>query len=172
MSTKTVADGLVEYREQLLRLAKKYFGNNDGAYPPEDLYADVCVQALKGADKFQDGTNLLAWLGTIMRNIYINWWRRERLKTIPLDGVDIPQKPSLSDPYMEEKIEKALRRLGKRRMEMVKMRLAGAGYSEIAEKLGVPVGTVCSGMKRSIEKLLHILKEAEDATGAKIAPKR
>jgi RNA polymerase sigma-70 factor (ECF subfamily) len=117
----------------------------------EDLVQETFLRAYRAIDRF-DGSNARAWLHTILSRARIDQYRRRRRRpeTVELldDGpaVDPPQDALASG---REELERALDALPEAFREAVVLRdLQELRYTEIAEALGIPVGTVMSRIHR------------------------
>jgi RNA polymerase sigma-70 factor (ECF subfamily) len=119
----------------------------------EDLVQDTFYRAIINKDKFMEGTNIKAWLFTIMKNIFINNYRKNQKRNIVTDGSDNQYlmnstKKTLSNDaertFMKDEIEKALNSVTKDFTEPFMMYFNGFKYQEIAETLDLPLGTVKS----------------------------
>ncbi|RYY40097.1 MAG: RNA polymerase sigma factor [Chitinophagaceae bacterium] len=115
----------------------------------QDLYQETVFKALAHRDKYQPGTNIKAWLSTIMRNIFINEYRRAERKRTVFDTVqyaarnDAPQMGAESKLRLKE-INTALYQLPVIFKQACLLYLQGYKYQEIAEALGEPLGTIKS----------------------------
>src|SRR5882757_11170600 len=92
--TAPFCDDVVQNVPHLQRFARRLAGNRSSA---DDLVQETVLRALTHADQFHPGTNLLAWLMTILRNTYFNEKRRERRLTV----FDANAATSLSQPANE-----------------------------------------------------------------------
>ncbi|MBS1611447.1 MAG: RNA polymerase sigma factor [Bacteroidetes bacterium] len=135
----------------------------------DDLVQDTFYRAISNLDKFSDGTNVKAWLYTIMRNIFINNYRRKknhRTTYLPIDnqaawsGFKKHENNTSSRSLLAEDITKALNKVSSNFTEPFMMYYRGFRYDEIAEKLSIPVGTVKSRIffarKELQAKLAHL----------------
>lgn len=121
----------------------------------EDLVQDTLLRALERHSQWQRGTNLAAWLRTIMRNRYLEG----RRKPAPLCAGDLsddafipsPQQEADQPLYLElQETGKAVDKLAARFREVIEMAaLDGASYEDMAATLKVPVGTVRSRLFRA-----------------------
>ncbi len=134
--------------KQLLSFAMSLTKNNNDA---EDLYQDTVFLALKNREKFSAGTNFTAWLKTIMRNTFINNYRKQkRFQNILAKGVGgyffgkkAADNTTESDMNLKE-IEKLIENIDNRFKIPFLMYFKGYSYEEIAEQLELPMGTVKS----------------------------
>jgi RNA polymerase sigma-70 factor (ECF subfamily) len=126
-----------------------------------DLVEETFVRAYRSWDKYERGTNCRAWLLTIMRDTFVNEFRREnrRPASVPFEPVEEttmfesirPEDPEgwLSRFAVGEEFERAFQELPEElRLPVVFRDVGGMGYDEIAEILSVPVGTVKSRLFR------------------------
>ncbi len=114
-----------------------------------DLYQETLYKAFAHREKYQSGTNIKAWLCTIMRNIFINEYRRNERKRIVLDAVQYAgqmSSPSLkADSFLQLKeIQTAIYNLPVIFKKVCLLYLQGYKYSEIALVLDEPIGTIKS----------------------------
>lgn len=118
----------------------------------DDLIQDTLYRALVNMDKFSDGTNIKGWLYTIMRNIFINNYRRQkRFSTVrSTDSNEVlinSAKVVTNDSekkFLADSITSALQQVSKDFTEPFMMYYQGFHYQEISEKLDLPLGTVKS----------------------------
>jgi len=133
-----------------------------------DLLQDTYLKAMIYRDKYADFTNLKAWVFTIMKNTFINNYRRTLTENTIIDVtkdlyyVNIPQEKGYISPeshYAVGEIEKAIESLCDEFRLPFKMHLEGYKYSEIADKLGLNIGTVKSRIFFTRKKLMLMLKD-------------
>lgn len=161
--------GTLPYREQLYKSALRMTRSVEDA---EDLIQETYLKAYKYYSKFSEGTNFKAWLFKIMKNTFINSYRKKKLQPHSVDFDEIHEGLEQSmldrgenqspDPEAEfifgeldEEIRDALVELPHDyKMVILLADLQGFAYKEIAELLEVPVGTVMSRLYRG-RKLLE-----------------
>jgi RNA polymerase sigma-70 factor, ECF subfamily len=124
----------------------------------DDLVQDTLVKALSNLDKFQMGTNLRAWLFTILRNsFYYDIRYKKYHQTAPLDDIDpgFLELRATQEKYMEfQDVLKGLARLVPEQREAVILIAAeGLSYEEAAAVCNCPVGTVKSRLSRARQRL-------------------
>lgn len=118
-----------------------------------DLIQDTMFRALANKEKFQDGTNIKAWLFTIMKNIFINNYRRKIKRNTIIDTTDnlyyINSSDVLTDnaanaKFVMDDLKGAIKNLSDEFRVPFMMHFEGYKYHEIAEELRLPLGTVKS----------------------------
>ncbi len=134
----------------------------------DDLVQETIVKALAHRDQFERGTNLRAWLFTILRNTYHSHLRRSRLA----QGAPEPEHPSDANASQDLRIQffdlqRDFSVLTQEQREALIL-VAGFGYSyeEAARILKCPVGTIRSRLKRGREKLLALREDERKESGA------
>lgn len=113
----------------------------------KDLCQETLYKAFAYRDKYQPGTNVKAWLFTIMRNIFINDYRRNGRKKLVMDTVRYfePQSaPSSDKKLLLNEINGAIYGLPAIFKAACLLYLQGYKYQEIAEALNEPLGTIKS----------------------------
>src|SRR5271166_3319358 len=133
----------------------------------DDLVQDTLVRALTKGHLWQPGTDIRAWLFTIMHNQYVNMVRRE----IPDSAtVDIEQMSSAlvatTDPTVGRQLvelDRALARLPDEQRDVILLvGLEGMTYESAAQILGVPIGTIRSRLSRGRETLRQLIGRQEE----------
>ena len=146
-------------QSNLLNFAYMLTSNRDDAY---DLLQDTTLKALDNQEKYVDNTNFKGWVFTIMRNIFINNYRRNvRSATIidqteDLYHLNISQDSGISAPegtYSVAEITKAINSFSDEYRIPFSMHVAGYKYNEIAEKMELPLGTIKSRIFFARKKL-------------------
>jgi RNA polymerase sigma factor (sigma-70 family) len=115
----------------------------------QDLYQETLYKAFAHRDKYQPGTNIRAWLSTIMRNIFINDYRRDERKRLVMSAVAYSEKTGNRNMGAEgtlrmKEINGALYGLPAIFKQACLLYLQGYKYQEIAHTLGEPLGTIKS----------------------------
>src|SRR5512135_2985690 len=141
---------LIGMKSNLQRFAMSLTSDRDTAL---DLVQDTYVKAITYKDKFVDYTNLKAWVFTIMKNTFINNYRRNVKENTIIDGtqdlyfLNLPHDKGFISPessYAEEEIQKAIDSLSDDFRIPFRMHIDGFKYHEIAETLHLKIGTVKS----------------------------
>jgi RNA polymerase sigma-70 factor (ECF subfamily) len=115
----------------------------------QDLYQETLYKALVHKDKYQPGTNIRAWLCTIMRNIFINDYRRNERKRVIIDAVQYAERHnnyalSAERNVRLKEINAAIYHLPAIFKNACDLYLQGYKYNEIALALNEPLGTIKS----------------------------
>lgn len=155
--------------EVLLRVGHRLTGSWADA---EDLVQETLIRAWRAADRF-DGRHPRAWLLTILRHTYLNTLRRRRPDPIggtsALDGhrsaFRTSVQPSPEDQVLERRfsagLEHAVAALDPRyRTVLLLVDVDELSYAEVAEALGIPLGTVMSRLSRARDKMRRQLEAA------------
>jgi RNA polymerase sigma-70 factor (ECF subfamily) len=128
----------------------------------EDMVQDTYVKALRNVDRFQDGTNLKAWLMRILANNVISFFRhRQVAKENPYpEGFD-PSGELPDDLEVSDEVADAIKDLPEDYRKVFLMAaLEDSPYQAIAQKLHIPVGTVMSRLWRARQTLQSRLASA------------
>lgn len=127
----------------------------------KDLYQETLFKAFAHREKYQQGTNIKAWLSTIMRNIFINDYRRDGRKKQIIDAIAYTEKnqPGTSAETMLRlrEINTAIYHLPSIFKSACLLYLDGYKYNEIAVALNEPLGTIKSRIhfaKKLLQKQL------------------
>lgn len=143
----------------LLSFALKLTMDKDEA---QDLVQDTTLKALHNEEKFVENTNFKGWMLTIMRNIFINNYRKSARENTMVDSsedlfhLNLSQDSGLETPdgaYACNEISAAIAKFPAEYREPFSMHVAGYKYEEIAEKLDMPIGTVKSRIFFARKKL-------------------
>jgi len=141
----------------------------------DDLIQDTLVRALAKQHLYQDGTNLRAWLFTLMHNQHVNNARRNVREDNSLDVDTVAAHlVAVTDPTASRQLRELDEAIGKLAMEqrqvILLIGLEGMSYEETAAILDVPIGTVRSRLSRGREALRRLMgmdeNEAKLATAA------
>lgn len=132
-----------------------------------DLLQDTMLKAFIYQEKFEDGTNLKGWLYTIMKNTFINNYRRmvkrntfidQTDNDFYLDSVSSSVKNAGEQKFVMKDIETAIEKLPSNLKKPFTMNFKGFKYHEIAEILHIPIGTVKTRIfvaRRILRESLH-----------------
>jgi RNA polymerase sigma-70 factor (ECF subfamily) len=162
----------VQFQEKILGIQDNMFNfalmltaNREDA---NDLLQDTTLKALDNQDKYIDNVNFKGWVLTIMRNIFINNYRKVvRSQTVidqteDLYHLNLSQDSGLDSPdgtMTVKEINKAITLLNPELKIPFSLFLAGYKYNEIADKLNLPLGTVKSRIFFARQDLQKSLKD-------------
>ena len=156
---------LDEYQPSLIGFANSLTKNMDDAY---DLFQETAFKILKNQEKYRDGTNFRAWSYTIMRNIFINNYRKKKRRNTLVDStendfyIDSNQTLIANDGESTmafDEIMSCINKLSEDFKIPFMMRYEGYKYDEIAEILELPLGTIKSRIHFARKKLTEMMKE-------------
>lgn len=155
------AQQIVALIPRLRRYARALTGERARA---DDLVQDTLERAWTKLHLYRAGTDLRAWLFTVMHNVYVNQVRAAR-NTVEFDESQLEAvAPPQSDRLDVRDLERALHRLPiEQRQVLLLVALEDMSYDEAARTLGVPIGTVMSRLSRARERLralMHGLPQA------------
>lgn len=149
----------------LLSFALKLTLNKDEA---QDLVQDTTLKALNNEEKFVENTNFKGWMLTIMRNIFINNYRKSARENTILDStedlyhINLSQDSAMQSPesaYAIGEISQIIAGFPADFRNPFNLHVAGYKYEEIAKKLSMPLGTVKSRIFFTRKRLREILKD-------------
>ena len=162
MNSQGFSKDLIAELPQLRRFARALAGD---AALADDLVQDCVERALKKQHLYDEARPLRAWLYAILRNIHVSQWRRTSNFGVMANVDDLQgNEPSLA-PAQEQNlsvaiITKALDKLpAPQREVLVMVSLEEMSYREVAEIIGVPIGTVMSRLSRARSALQALLEE-------------
>lgn len=144
--------GLIDHLPRLRRYARALTGD---AARADDLVQDTVERALVKQALWRPGSDLRAWLFTVMHNLFVNQMRAARPPDAALDEApDMPVNGGQMDALAARDLHAALLRLPETQREVLLLvGLEQFAYAEAAHVLGVPVGTVMSRLARAREQL-------------------
>ena len=164
MSTKEFENLVVSNVDFLKPFAFTLTRDNESA---KDLTQETLYRALANKEKYSVGTNVKAWMYTIMRNIFINNYKRKKLQKTINDSTDNQfylnygkiSEDTVSSRINEKDINKAITQLPYEFRTPFQLFVDGYHYDEIADSMGIPMGTVKSRIfharKKLSEELAH-----------------
>lgn len=165
MSTPEFNRAVLGYQNQLKYFAISLTANDEQA---KDLLQETLLKAFTYRDKFIDATNLKAWLYTIMKNIFINNYRRAAKTRTIMDGTkdsylintSVGNSSKIPESRMSEKqILAAIEGLEDDYKLPFNMYFDGYKYKEIAEHFNLPIGTIKSRIFLARKELMKQLKD-------------
>ncbi len=150
------AQSLVGLIPRLRRYARALVGDRSAA---DDLVQDTLERAWSKLHLYRHGTDLRAWLFTVMHNVHVNRVRATR-PTDPLDDEmpELAQRATQGDGLMVRDLERGIAALPVAQREVLLLvALEDLSYDETARVLGIPIGTVMSRLARAREKLRALM---------------
>lgn len=156
---------LLGIQDELLRFAYKLTADREEA---NDLLQETSLKALDNEEKYMPDTNFKGWMYTIMRNIFINNYRKVVRDQTFVDQTDnlfhlsLPQDSgfdSTEGAYDIKEIHRIMNALPKEYKIPFAMHVSGFKYREIADKLHLPLGTVKSRIFFTRQRLQDELRD-------------
>ena len=151
----------------------------------DDLVQETYLRAYRGFGGFQEGTNLRAWMYRILTNTFINSYRKKQREPVTVQdgevedwylydklgesGVEASAETEVLEKLPDEDVQRALEDLPENfRMAVLLADVEGFSYKEIAEILGIPIGTVMSRLHRGRAQLRGLLAGHARSLGMKV----
>jgi RNA polymerase sigma factor (sigma-70 family) len=164
MESADITQQIIRLRPTLRLFTQRFTRNREES---QDLIQDTLVKALVNKDRFTTDTNLKGWLFTIMRNVFINNYRRlQRTRTVHdntkdlyylnVEDHDTLHSPASRYEYLE--LWKSIDELKEEFSIPFKMHTSGYKYEEIAEQLQLPLGTVKNRIFQARKEIQKKLK--------------
>ncbi len=191
-SKLTPEDRVREFEELALPYTKLLYGaafnKTKNQLDAEDLVQETFAKAFKSWHQFEKGTNLRAWLIRILENTYINLYNKKVKQGINesldnLEDFQVGDAESITtrvhrsaeaealERVPSENVKRALRNLKEEYRTVVYLAIVeGLSYSEIAEVIGRPIGTVMSRLHRGKAALHEALEEFAAEEGYDVTP--
>jgi RNA polymerase sigma factor (sigma-70 family) len=152
----------------LERFAMSLTSNHEDAL---DLLQETFAKAITYRDKFEDNTNLKAWTFTIMKNTFINNYRRAVKANTTFDNTDdlyflnLNKEATSNTPDSEftvKEIQKSIDELDDEFKKPFLLHTQGFKYKEIADQLNLKIGTVKSRIFFTRKKLMEKLRDYDN----------
>jgi RNA polymerase sigma-70 factor, ECF subfamily len=163
------AEGIIMHIPHLRRYARALTGNHASA---EDLVQDTLERAWKRMALWRPGSNLRAWLFTIMHNLYVNQIKagaRGVNRNADHSEIELPVSPPQEGRLELRDLNRALQRLPHDQREVVLLvGLEQMSYDEAAKVLGVPIGTIMSRLSRGREQLRSLMNRGSSPAQLKV----
>ena len=148
----------IQYIPRLRRYARALTGDRSRA---DDLVQDTLERALVKGHLWQPGSDMRAWLFTLMHNVFINQLRSQSARaTAELDdeAAHVAVRPTQTDGLELRDLQATLLCLPEEQREVLLLvGLEQMSYEETARALGIPLGTVMSRLSRARERLRGLL---------------
>jgi RNA polymerase sigma-70 factor (ECF subfamily) len=161
------AERLVELIPRLRRYARALAGDRSSA---DDLVQDTLERAWAKLHLYRRGTDLRAWLFTVMHNVHVNRVRAAR-STDPLEDEmpELAQRAAQGDALVVRDLDRSIARLpDEQRAVLLLVTLEELSYEEVARTLGIPIGTVMSRLSRAREKMRAMMAGTSAAAKLKV----
>jgi len=165
MTTIEFNKHILSYSENLRSYALSLTANQDDA---KDLYQETYLKALLNREKVEDHSNLKAWVYTIMRNIFINNYRRSYKSSVRIDNAESPYEMESASKDMAipgdsefsyNEIKRVINNLQTEYRNPFQMYVDGYKYKEIADEQDILLGTVKSRIFNARQQLMEQLKD-------------
>ena len=156
---------IVGMESELRHFALKRTADQDSA---NDLVQDCMLKALDNKEKFVHAQNFKGWMYTIMRNLFINNYRRVTREMSMMDDsysigrqnlLEVEDGERFEYAYDLKELHKVINAVPESMRKPFLMYVAGFKYNEIAEKMGLPIGTIKSRLFFVRKRLQKELKE-------------
>jgi RNA polymerase sigma factor (sigma-70 family) len=153
---------LLAMKDQLFNFAYSLTANT---YDAEDLLQDTFFKAIRGRDSFEDNTNFKAWTHTIMKNTFLNNYKRSlRINTklshnMDLQNINLKGFSNAETEVAEEEIENEINKLEDKYKIPFLLYLRGYSYKEIAHEERIKLGTVKNRIYCARQRLIKELKD-------------
>ncbi|MEJ6389464.1 RNA polymerase sigma factor [Gymnodinialimonas ulvae] len=156
--TNDPRDEIVEHLGSLRAFARSLTRN---ATTADDLVQDTVVKAWSNIDKFEPGTNMRAWLFTILRNTFYSLRRKRSREVADVDGVmaeRLSEKPAHDGRLVMQDFTAAFAELpDEQREALLLVGASGFSYEEAADMCGCAVGTIKSRANRGRKRLAELM---------------
>ena len=163
MSNQDPREELVEHLPAMRAFAISLTRN---AATADDMVQDTIVKAWSNIDRFELGTNMRAWLFTILRNTYYSSRRKAKREVADVDGVfteSLAEKPAHDGHMQMTDFRKALAQLkDEQREALLLVGASGFSYEEAADMCGVAVGTIKSRTNRARAQIAELMGLRDD----------
>jgi RNA polymerase sigma-70 factor, ECF subfamily len=154
----TIRDSMLAAVPSLRAFAISLCGNVDRA---DDLVQETLLRALANIHSFQPGTNMPAWLFTILRNLFRSEYRKRRREVEDPDGsyaATLTTHPEQTGHVELKEFTAALAKLPQDQREaLILVGASGFSYEQTAEICGCAIGTIKSRVNRARTRLAHLL---------------
>ena len=164
-SLNNFEDKLLDLQNNMMNFALTLTTNREEA---KDLLQETTLRALDNKEKYYENVNFKGWVFTIMHNIFVNNYRRVVRTQTMIDQTDnlyhlnLPQNSGFDTPegtYTMNEINKAINSFTDEYKVPFSMHVSGYKYEEIAQKLGLPIGTVKSRIFFARKRLQELLRD-------------
>ncbi|MDL2311609.1 RNA polymerase sigma factor [Bacteroidales bacterium OttesenSCG-928-B11] len=164
-TSSMLIDRVLNFDQGLRQYARSLTMNHEDA---SDLVQDTYMKVMQNSDYYKEDTNLKAWVYTIMKNTFINNYRRKQRSKVVVEQredlyhlnnfVSSPSDAADMNFYVKDINEKILEKKEDQRKPF-EMFLDGFKYQEIADEMNISIGTVKSRIFFTRKKLMEDLKD-------------
>jgi RNA polymerase sigma-70 factor (ECF subfamily) len=175
MATAPASHSLVGHIPDLRRYARALSGD---AWAADDLVQDTLERACERWQLWAAGSDLRAWLFTLMHNLFVDGARRAVRQQQQGQRVDVDDVPNelvapQAAPEVALDLQRCLMRLPEEQREaLLLVSLQDLAYEDVARITGVPVGTVMSRLSRARSRLRELMDGQRPAAPPSVAPLR
>lgn len=164
-SNKVFESKLIDLQNNMMNFALTLTSNREEA---KDLLQETTLRALDNKEKYYENVNFKGWVFTIMHNIFVNNYRRVVRSQTMIDQTEnlyhlnMPQDSGFDTPegaYTVAEIEKVINSFSDEYKVPFSMHVSGFKYEEIAQQLGLPIGTVKSRIFFARKRLQEMLSD-------------
>ena len=156
-----INDVILENSPILQRLANNFTTDPD---EKNDLVQETFIRSLKSLERFINHPKIVSWLYVIMKNVYLNKYRRMNLHRLAENelihsGENNTSKNIANSKFVLNDIEKAIKSLSEENYTIISMYLEGFKYHEIAKKMEIKEGTIKTrihSIRKSLRKKLEV----------------
>jgi RNA polymerase sigma factor (sigma-70 family) len=161
------AERLVDLIPRLRRYARALVSDRASA---DDLVQDTLERAWAKLHLYRRGTDLRAWLFTVMHNVHVNKVRATRATdTLDDEMPELAQRAAQGDSLVVRDLDRSIALLpAEQRSVLLLVTLEDMSYEEVARTLGIPMGTVMSRLSRAREKLRAMMLGQSAASKLKV----
>ena len=156
---------LLSWVPRLRRYSRALVNNRDDA---DDLVQDTLERAWAKSNLWGGVADMRAWLFSIMHNLHVDGVRRPRLHTVTMDD-DTPEVPVAPTQTDRLDLQAALDLLPVEQKEVLLLvTLEDMAYADVAQALGIPIGTVMSRLSRGRERLRGLMEGRAEPVRLKV----
>ena len=162
------AQHLLTWVPRLRRYARALAGNRDDA---DDLVQDTLERAWARSGLWRGVADMRAWLFSIMHNLHVDAIRRPRITTVTMDDdtPEVAMAPTQGERLAVLDLQAALDLLPIEQKEIVLLvALEDMAYADVAQTLGIPIGTVMSRLSRGRERLRALMEGRDEPVRLKV----
>ena len=159
---------LLTWQPRLSRYARALVNNRDDA---DDLVQDTLERAWAKTSLWRGVADMRAWLFSIMHNLHVDGVRRPKLHTVAMDDdtPEVPVAPTQGERLAVLDLQAALDLLPVEQKEILLLvALEDMAYAEVAQALGIPIGTVMSRLSRGRERLRGLMEGRAEPVRLKV----